>query len=219
MFFVKCILKTLSSPILTKRTEVRPLNAVPTVFDIPNPPPKFANRRPAPRERIMIATGEENSPAPMLFPSPSSVSTEDPPSPVSPTSTHEMRVLKLKKKVDSQRKRIKRLRPSPSVACKQKEELATIKSLSAKYLRADVYDFFALSLTCLPRRRKDGMHKTKASHFPSTMSHPRLIFFFGRCSTCRPSLQWEERWQTWTCTKLLYFNLEKLKIEICTLLV
>ena len=102
----------------------------------------------------MNATGEENSPAPMLFPSPSSVSTEDPPSPVSPASTHEIRVLKLKKKVHSKKTRIKRLRSSPSVACKQKEELATIKSLSAKYLRANVYDFFCTQLDMSAKKKK-----------------------------------------------------------------
>ena len=34
-----------------KKNRLKPLKAVPTVFDIPNPPPKFANLRPAPRER------------------------------------------------------------------------------------------------------------------------------------------------------------------------
>ncbi|GFO07102.1 52 kda repressor of the inhibitor of the protein kinase [Plakobranchus ocellatus] len=60
-----------------RRNRLKPLKAVPTIFNIPNPPPKFANRRPAPRKRKIIATGEQNSPSSSLQP----VSTEDPSSP------------------------------------------------------------------------------------------------------------------------------------------
>ncbi|GFR97911.1 52 kDa repressor of the inhibitor of the protein kinase [Elysia marginata] len=112
-----------------KKNRLKPLKAVPTLFNIPNPPPKIANRRPGPKERVVMATEEENSALPI--PTPTSEPVSDSPSPGSPSSMEQQRMLKLKKKIDSQRKRIERLQSSPSVASKQKEELATIKSLSA----------------------------------------------------------------------------------------
>ncbi|GFS15400.1 hypothetical protein ElyMa_006770000 [Elysia marginata] len=101
-----------------------------------------------------MATEEENSA--LLIPTPTSEPVSDSPSPGSPPSIKQQRMLRLKKKIDSQRKRIERLQSIPSVASKQKKkELATIKSLSAKYLSNDIHDFFfAPSLTCLSKRKK-----------------------------------------------------------------
>ncbi|GFO45222.1 hypothetical protein PoB_007172700 [Plakobranchus ocellatus] len=52
-----------------RRNRLKALEAVPTTFNIPYSPPKFANRRPALREKMVIATGGQNSPSPLPFPS------------------------------------------------------------------------------------------------------------------------------------------------------
>ena len=70
------------------------------------------------------------------------------------TPIHKERMLKLKKKLDSQRKSIKRFPSSPANARKQEKELASIKSLSGKYLRADVHGLFCTQLDMSVKKKK-----------------------------------------------------------------
>ncbi|GFS27409.1 transposable element P transposase [Elysia marginata] len=123
-----------------------------------------------------MATEEENSALPI--PTPTSEPVSYSPSPGSPPSMEQQRMLKLKKKIDSQRKRIKRPQSSPSVASKQKEELATIKSLSAKYLSKDIHDFFCtqLDMSVKKKKRWDAHNKSQALSIYHASPKAYLLF-------------------------------------------
>ncbi|GFR93594.1 52 kDa repressor of the inhibitor of the protein kinase [Elysia marginata] len=163
-----------------KKNRLKPLKAVPTLFNIPNPPPKIANRRPGPEERV------ENSALPI--PTPTSEPVSDSPSPGSPPSMEQQRMLKLKKKIDSQRKRIKRLQSSPSVAFKQKRGIGYHQVSLSQVPFKGYSRFFCTQLDMsVKKKKKDGMHITKARHCQYIMPHPTLIFFSAKFFTCPPS--------------------------------
>ena len=63
---------------------------------------------------------------------------------------------------------MKRLPSSRAAAWKQEKELATIKSLSAKYLRADVHDLFCTQLDMSVKKKKKRWNTQNKSQVLST---------------------------------------------------
>ena len=117
-----------------KKTRLKRLKAIPTLFNVPNPPNKIISTRQCPKQRKSASVkkvpmkNKKVSPAPEL-------QKENP------------KVSALKKKIDSQRKRIKRLRTThKKPAILVKKDIEHLKNLSSKYLKAETYNFFCSQL-------------------------------------------------------------------------
>ena len=148
MSFAQITLKTLNSPILTEGTDSSRSSSSYIIQHPQSSSTVLKSATSSQRKNSGCHRRRNVNSFPFPFPHSQLVS----PSPVSPT--HQERMLKLKKKIESQRKSIKRIRLSPAAACKQVKELATIKSFSAKYLRADVHDLFCTQLDMSVKKKK-----------------------------------------------------------------
>ena len=131
-----------------KKNRIKPLKAVPTLFDVPNPPALLDIKKsarglpPEPVQPSSLSRGSTNRQKQQHKSSTLG--------PFTPTTVDKKKMTCLRKKVECQRKMIKRLRAKlmqvPTGRKTAKLEVRTIKLLSAKYLPSEVHSFFCSQL-------------------------------------------------------------------------
>ena len=142
--------------------------AVPTLFDIPNPPPSVTTKRHAPKERVLLIPHKKTK-------SPSVSSDESLPSVISTASDNiniikQSKMEKLKKKIECQRKTIKRLKSKPKVTSTS-EEIKNVKEVSSKYLNKYAHEFFCKQIDASQRRLRGLRYGARDKSFALSLLH------------------------------------------------